>query len=328
MSSAVQPDRVLRELADLWVSLGKQGEEGGGVLRACAMTLVTVAGAEDDAQDIGETLAGLMRHHPSRMIVIRLDPACKELAARVFAQCWLPFGSRRQICCEQIEIQTPPDGLADAASAVLPLLAADLPVAVWLRHPSLLEHGGVDALFSLGGRLITDSARAETPDRALRRLREALRTGLAAADLAWTRVTRWRELVVQVFANPAYLERAAWLRKIDIWQGGADPHPSARYLAAWLGACLEAAGGAAETAFHAGPPESSISRVSLRGTGLHVELEKVETAFVEVRVDGLSNRAVLQPSSDRSLLNEELSLAPPDRSFLAALDRVCATIGG
>lgn len=327
MTSAVQPDRVLRELADLWVSLGKEGEEGGGVLRACAMTLVTVAGPEDDAQEIGETLAGLMRHHPSRMIVIRLEPACGELAARVFAQCWLPFGSRRQICCEQIEIRTPPHDLADAAAAVLPLVAADLPVAVWLRHPSLLEHRDLNALVSLGGRLITDSARADEPDRALRRLRELLNAGFPFADLAWTRVTRWRELVAQVFANPAYLERAASLRKMEVWHGGAEPHPSARYLAAWLATCLETAGGGAETTFHPGPAESSISRVSLHGTGMHVELEKVDAALVEVRVDGLSNRAVLQPSSDRSLLDEELRLTPPDRSFLAALDRVCATLG-
>ncbi len=327
MTSAVQPDRVLRELADLWVSLGKEGEEGGGVLRACAMTLVTIAGPDDDAQEIGETLAGLMRHHPSRMIVIRLDPACGELTARVFAQCWLPFGSRRQICCEQIEIQTPPDRLADAAAAVLPLIVADLPVAVWLRHPSLLGHRGLNALASLGGRLITDSARSGEPGRTLRQLRELLRAGFPLADLAWARVTRWRELVAQVFANPVYLERASLLGNMEIWQGGAEPHPSARYLAAWLAICLEAAGGSAETAFHRGPAESSISRVSLRGTGMLVELEKVDTALVEVRVNGLSNRAVLQPSSDRSLLDEELRLAPPDRSFLAALDRVCAMPG-
>lgn len=324
MPAAVQPDRVLRELAELWVSLGKEGDAGGGVLRACAMTLVTVAGPDDDLQEIGETLAALMRHHPSRMIVVRLDDSCAELAARVFAQCWLPFGSRRQICCEQIEIRTPPDGLADAAAAVLPLVAADLPVEVWLRDPSLIEHGGLPSLVSLGGRLLTDSARSRQPGRTLRRIWEWSARGVRVADLAWARVTRWRELTAQVFANPEYASRAAVLNGVEIWQGHAEPHPSARYLGAWLAGCLEAAGGRADPVFRAGPPESSISRVSLRGPGMEVELEKVDTAVVEVRVNGLHNRAVFQPSSDRSLLDEELGLTAPDSTFLSALERASA----
>jgi hypothetical protein len=99
MSTTLQPDRILRELSELWVSFGKQdGGESTGVLRACAMTLLVVAGAEEDAADVGETLASLMRDHPSRAIVVRVFDAEKAgLEARVFAQCWMPLGHRRQI---------------------------------------------------------------------------------------------------------------------------------------------------------------------------------------------------------------------------------------
>ena len=54
-----------------------------------------------------EQLASLMRDHPSRAIVIRIvDEPKPELEARVLAQCWMPQGQRRQICCEQIEISS------------------------------------------------------------------------------------------------------------------------------------------------------------------------------------------------------------------------------
>ena len=64
----VAPDRVLRELADLWVTLGSQGqaESGAGVLRACTLTLVVLAEAGDDATALGETIAALMPEHPAR----------------------------------------------------------------------------------------------------------------------------------------------------------------------------------------------------------------------------------------------------------------------
>ena len=38
------------------------------------------------------------------------------LAARVFAQCWMPFGHRQQICCEQIEITASDASLPDLAA--------------------------------------------------------------------------------------------------------------------------------------------------------------------------------------------------------------------
>ena len=71
--ATVAPDRILKELAELWAGMGKQGEaEGGqGVLRACTMTLVVLAEAGENAADLDETLAALMAEHPARAIVIR-----------------------------------------------------------------------------------------------------------------------------------------------------------------------------------------------------------------------------------------------------------------
>src|SRR5438128_534845 len=171
MAATIQPDRLLHELSELWVSLGKEKEgESSGVLRACAMTLVVVAEAQEDAAEVGETLALLMRDHPSRAVVVRVrDAAAPELDARVFAQCWMPFGQRRQICCEQIEISTSNPSLTDVPAVVLPLLVADLPVILWFRPSRLLTSPALIDLSRIATKTIIDSSAFPAPRDALRR---------------------------------------------------------------------------------------------------------------------------------------------------------------
>src|SRR3954469_17352118 len=106
MAAGLHPEQILSDLAELWTELAhpeKGPSTASGVLRACAMTLIVAAEDAADAEAAGEGLAQLMHEHPSRAIVLRPAEA-GELSARVFAQCWMPFGSRQQICCEQIEI--------------------------------------------------------------------------------------------------------------------------------------------------------------------------------------------------------------------------------
>ena len=85
-------------------------QSSGGVLRACAMTLIVLAEDEEDAEQVRQTIGVLMHDHPSRAIVLRaLEGA--DLNARVFAECWMPFGSNQQICSEGIEITADAENL-------------------------------------------------------------------------------------------------------------------------------------------------------------------------------------------------------------------------
>ena len=45
MSATLAPERILREMADIWAQLGKPADEdeSAGVLRSCSMTLVVIA---------------------------------------------------------------------------------------------------------------------------------------------------------------------------------------------------------------------------------------------------------------------------------------------
>ena len=137
MAGTVSADHILRELTDLWVDLGREGnaaQAGGGVLRACSLSLMVVSEESEDPAALGETIAALMPEHPARTILIRLSGAgMPMLADRVYAQCWMPFGQRRQICCEQIEITASDAALEDLVPVLLALAAPDLPVVIWCR---------------------------------------------------------------------------------------------------------------------------------------------------------------------------------------------------
>ena len=325
MAATIQPDRILHDLAELWVSLGKQnGDESTGVLRACAMTLVAVTDAQEDAAEVGETLALLMREHPSRAVVVRVrDVEAPELEARVFAQCWMPFGQRRQICCEQIEISTSNSSLIDVPAVVLPLVVADLPVILWFRPPRLVGSPALVDLSHIATKTIIDSSLFPDAKAALRQLARASTSGLRLGDLAWTRLTRWRELIAQIFENPVYFSQLPSIADVRITHTPGTPPVGVRYMAAWLRHCLDLAGSRASV--HWAPSDDAgdggISRVEFSGdpAALNVSVSKVEGSAAEVRVNSLINRTVFPEASDYVLLREELSIPGPDPIYEQAL---------
>ena len=57
----VRPEKILKELSNLWVDLGHEEQQesdtaGAGVLRACSMTFVTIADESEDPSNLGETV--------------------------------------------------------------------------------------------------------------------------------------------------------------------------------------------------------------------------------------------------------------------------------
>lgn len=272
----MQPETVLKELRDLWVSLGKAEGAPGGVIRACAMTLI-VAAEKEPGPELGETLARLMPDHPSRLMVIRAGKP-GELSARVFAQCWMPCGRRQQICCEQIEITAGPDRLDDAARGCLPLIAPDLPVAVWCRGaPRPL--GG---LASLADKIIFDTRSATGVSPAIDLIRGLRQSSRRIADLAWTRLTGLRAQVAGIYEEHGY-------RVVEEAIVEAPPAESL-YLTAWL---------------ERGFPNARI-QAARATTGLKVTLCGPE---FEASAEDPGQ------ASELDLMREELSIAGEDRIY-------------
>jgi glucose-6-phosphate dehydrogenase assembly protein OpcA len=332
VSSTIQPETVLRELSDLWVSLAKESEPGqsSGVLRACAMTLVTAVDESEDAASVWSTVAALMPEHPSRAIVIRFRQSpVRELSARVFSQCWMPFGQRRQICCEQIEIAASDASLPDLPAVIVPLAVSDLPVILWSRGSRLFSLPEFPELIQVADKVVLDAALFPDAAALLRQLAGQIRQETVFGDLAWTRLTRWRELVSQIFENRSYLARLSGIDRVRIGFGGDAKPASGYYLAAWLLDCLENAGAKARVEWEPGMSvrAGDLARLELVGAGDDGLRALIAVAgdgkrhCAEVRVGSLSNRTMFPPDNDYVLLREELSIPGPDPVYTRTLAR-------
>ena len=338
----IAPEKILRELTDLWADLSHGGPEtdsakDGGVLRACSMTLLTMTEEKDDMVNLGETIAALMPQHPARTIVIRLSSAEERmLSERVYAQCWMPFGRRRQICCEQVEITATDDALTDLPPVILPLAVADLPLVLWCRSPRMLftpefgplaamadkivlDSAEIRSLWMFGGRAIDSSARV-----ALHEMSRMADSGAVLGDLAWTRLTRWREGVAQIFESRANRDELNEIAQVTVTTNG-EPGVSAFYLGAWVMDCLRKAGVTPRFRLERGG--SSPLALRITGTNFEAELE-VQDDRLASKVNGLSNCAKMTGSTEYALMNEELAVMRRDKVFETSLETAARLAAG
>lgn len=301
MSAMVSPEAILKELSQLWVSLGKQDD--AGVLRACAMTLILAAEESEDSTFAGEMLAELIHEHPSRAIVLRVRAGNgAALESRVLAQCWMPFGKRQQICCEQIEITSSETSLAEVRRVLMGLIAPDLPVVLVCRGVRLFLLESFQPVIEAAGKVVMDSRGAADTGLLLDRVAYLRGAGRNVQDLAWTRLTGIRQQIASLFDLP---ERAAKLRqveKIEITHAAGAPPAEALYLAAWL---RQGIGPQAAPVFVASG-SAPVSALALLGEGVEIRLA-FEPALASPR--------------DCDLLREELSISSRDSVYDDVLAR-------
>lgn len=313
MSATVAPDSILRELAALWTQQGQQGD--AGVLRACTMTLLVIAEAADDAAALGETVAALMPEHPARAILIRLrGEGERALSQRVYQQCWKPFGQRQQICCEQIEITASDAALADLPSVILPLAVPDLPVILWCQSARLVRRPEFGEIAGMATKVVIDSAAAGDSTDAIVCMADGVRSGGILADLAWTRLTRWRETLARVFENRDTLARLSEVDSVQV-RFGPGYETAAWYLAAWAANALASVGQVVTplvTQVISRQDESL--RLELSGGTFRVELSRQEDRLVTV-VNEQSNCTNLPRPTDYLLMREELGIVRRDAVF-------------
>lgn len=289
------------------MTLGQEhGESAGGVLRACALTLVVATEAGGDAAELGEALARLMRDHPCRAIVIRVGESGEPApSARCSAQCWLPFGKREQICSEQIEITAGDDTLGDLPPVLLPLAAPDLPVFLWCRSARLFGLPGLRAVAATAGKVIVDSAGFPRTGAILAEL-AGMRGRPRPADLTWTRLTRLRRSIAQCFENRECRLTLPGITRCRVRFAGASAPGEAYYLAAWLRNCLRSAGSQAEV---------GIKGERGNGRGIVAGIDLAAGA----REWSVAAESGAEPPDEVALLREELSISGADPVFESAL---------
>jgi glucose-6-phosphate dehydrogenase assembly protein OpcA len=308
MGSAVtvQPERILKDLQQLWAQMAQAQADSGGVLRACAMTLVVAADDAADAERVRQTVGVLMHNHPSRAVILHAGGSGAKLDARIFAECWKPFGKTQQICSEGIEITAGQSGFSEVAKFLVPLRVPDLPVVLWCRGGAALEQGPLEPLFPLADKIIFDSSRVPDADSALQFLRRLRGRGWRVADLHWTRLTGWREVLAHLFDDRAMQPND--VKAAQVTFGGPSVSTCARYFAAWIRTALPAA----RVTIASGDGSPGLRSVTLLTASDRLTVALGSDHCLEVSGAGRHYRSLLPSVSEEALMQEELGILGPD----------------
>jgi glucose-6-phosphate dehydrogenase assembly protein OpcA len=314
MTAALNSEKILKELHAQWDDLDRQNEETGGVLRACSLTLMVTAADREDAAALRHTLGILVRDHPLRAIVLRTQVE-SGTEARVFSECWLPTGGGQSVCSEGVEIGADPGSLEETAPILLALRQADLPVVLCCRGPGAFSLRAYDALFPLADKIILDSSTVPGASAALGFLRSLRARGYRIADLHWTRLSGWREILAHLFDDEAL--NAGDVTAARVAYGGDSVSTCALYFAAWIGQALPEARVSLEHA----TGSRGLHAVTLSSSKGELSLTKAGPSTVEVNGPERHYRATLPPSSEEALLREELNILGPDPVYDQVLGR-------
>ena len=310
VSTSATPASILRDLQKQWEELAHEEAKSGGVLRACSMTLVVAVSNAEESLDARQTAGLLMRVHPSRAIIVHPGT---EFEARVFAECWKPMGRAQQICSEGIEIIAGPTGFAEVAHFLVPLRVPDLPVVLWCRGSAPSESTGYHHLYSLAGKIIFDTQGDSDANDALRRLRRLHAYGMRVADLHWTRLSGWREVLAHLFDDGV---RAKDVRLARITYGGDRVTTCARYFEAWVRSSLPLARVTLEPEY--GPP--GLFSVTMSTPKGDLIVSRADEHSLQIEGPGMSYRTGLPPTTEAALMQEELGILGPDAVYERVLN--------
>ena len=321
---SVRPEQLLKDLGALWIDLGKEETAGSdrsaGVLRAVTMTFILGIAEGEDEIAASETLALLMHDHPSRAIVLKLRrDVSSEIDGRAFAQCWMPFGRRQQICCEQIELSAGSDHFQDMLSLLRGLIAPDLPVVFWCRSAELFSHASFAGIAAMADKIILDSRNHQKPAETLSVMDRNLKAGQMVGDLTWARLTRWRQTVSTAFER---LDCQSFFHQINrvVIQYTHAPEPMVvAYLSAWLKSIL-GLNFPVERVLVAEDVSWQIRGLQFETPLTDIVIERSEKGIVESHIRGFTTRSVFEELDEVRLVREELAILGRDPIFARVVE--------
>jgi glucose-6-phosphate dehydrogenase assembly protein OpcA len=236
--------RVDAELRRLWRAAG-EGDPDGALTRACVLNLVIVSEAAGE-EDLTGVIADVTAQHPCRVLRIdsRPDATPSRLAAFLSAFCRPARKGRQQVCCEEIRLEADGEAARHLHATLAALLSEDLPVFLWWRGQPPFGSHRLQQLADMTDRFIVDTIAAADPVTAvadLARWSAAGGSGAAGGDLAWRRLSPWRDAVAALFDSAGHRALLSAIRHVDLaWGTGASCPGRAQtlYLAGWLTARL------------------------------------------------------------------------------------------
>lgn len=216
------PDTTVSKISRALVNVR---EEGGAVALGRVLTLIILT-RHGALEEVIEAANDASREHPMRVIVLMI--ADGEAESRLDGQIRVGGDAgASEVVTLKVQGEV---GDSNLESLVTGLLLPDAPVVVWWpnRTPDLPSKTSIG---KIAQRRITDAATKSDPSKWVSSLGDRYAPG--DTDLAWTRLTRWREQLAAILDQPPY-ERVTSVRV----RGAADS-PSTALLAAWLRLALD-----------------------------------------------------------------------------------------
>jgi glucose-6-phosphate dehydrogenase assembly protein OpcA len=183
---------------------------------------------------------------------------------------------------------------------------------VWFRSSGIASVPELGGIIALGDKMIVDSARPGAPTFA--DLRVLANAGYIVGDLAWTRLTKLRQLIAQLLSG----RDLSGIDNVSIEFSGSEAGPEAKYLQAWLRSELQSASVGLRKVDAAGQARLKAIRVDP-----DIQIQ-VEANCAEYQTGSLRQWANLPECSEGDLLNEELNIMTHDRTFERVLQRMTA----
>lgn len=303
------PDTTTRQIAEALLN----ARDSYSLATGRVLTLLVVADARDDIDDILATLRTATRQHPARVVVMILgdETASTSLDAQVLV-------AADAGASEMVVMHLRGELTAHLDAVITPLLLPDTPIVTWWPTAAPMRPSEAQ-LGSIAQRRITNTRRNVT-DNALLRATTGYTTG--DSDMMWSRITPWRGVVASA------LDRCPDARVTAVEITGPPEDPSVDIAAGWLAQALElnVTRIASSQADADGLP---IKRLALSSHIGEILVEVHDPQTVKVTVPGYPETFVaLSSRTDAECLAEELRHLAPDTTYGRALDglaRVHAT---
>lgn len=219
--SSIDIGAIEKELAALWkqpADAQNNIDSSPHITRACVMTLVVPVSGQRAANDASTVITQLTDRFPNRAIVVDMRASTDDdmIDAWVQANCQIPSTGHSQICGEQITIEASGAALARVPGTLLPLLVADVPVVLWWAQGAPTGAALFPRLAALADRIIVDSATFDVPEQQLTEQIQFAHAKHTVSDLAWGRLTPWRELTAQFFDSPNMVGHLAEIEQVSV----------------------------------------------------------------------------------------------------------------
>lgn len=209
--------------------------------RALLLNLVVLVHGDEEIAEIAGSASEIMGSHPCRVIVADMSGHVHSQApASITAVCGITDRGDRRLCGEIIEFH-PADPSEDLVGMIMPVLAPDVPVFLWIGGRGRCERNILGDILEVADQIIIDSRRYGDLTHELTNVISACinhKSERAVQDLAWISLLEWRELTARHFDPPQTRNYLSRLEKIAVRftpiKGSAQVPSAPLLFASWL----------------------------------------------------------------------------------------------